>query len=199
MRAGLGVHSIRTIPPKLCVGTREANPSSNLSGAADHLLSARVSRSSARFSRSDETFAGRASCASVSLAAPSHLRLLIVLELLVRRIIELQLLPRVMKVDTIAGPRARARALLASALRSCERSPPTRVPPANENEISERAPSKRHTFRGKPRYSRLVLPRTRRGSRTATVRSPFAFSPAIFRLPLARSAAALPPRGALVD
>lgn len=96
----LAAYSIRTIPPKLCVGTRER--------AADHLLAARISRAARAFR--SRTKHSPPFVAVLPLTAPLRLGLLIVLELLVRRIIELQLLPRVMKVDATAAALARERA-----------------------------------------------------------------------------------------
>jgi len=84
-------------------------------------------RSGSRFSPPDETFSASARARARVLArtAPSRLRRLIVLELLVRRIIELRLLPLVMKVDATATRRraserasARARSDHASARRA---------------------------------------------------------------------------------
>lgn len=96
-------YSIRTIPPKLCVDTRER-------GGGLFIVHANLTEPRALFTSGRNISRGAASIAVV-LARPAPLRLglLIVLELLVRRIIELQLLPRMMKVDATAATLVRER------------------------------------------------------------------------------------------
>lgn len=124
--------------------------------------------------------------------APLRLGLLIVLELLVRRIIELQLLPRVMKVDATAVAFVRPSIRFVRASRSCERSP-RRLMKTKPSPLSLRRGPSKQLLPGEdvaPSLPRVLLYYRRFvSSRAATVRS-YLFSFAIFRLPLSRSTAA---------
>jgi len=169
------LHSIRTIPPKLCVGYTRTRRRIIYCPCESHGIAALFA-------------AGRNICRRarwfLARPAPLHLGLLIVLELLVRRIIELRLLPWVMKVDGPWGPR-RSHPDHASARRLMKTEPSYEMP--YERSLS-----------GEDALPPVLFHRCFVSSRTATVRS-YSFFPAIFRLPLSRSAAALRPRYALID